>query len=249
VQVFNAHGHLAHACDLLRNLPRNAMDGAVLRYVSDPEFLNAVYELQRVNYPVVLVDRPGEMNMPWVGSDCYTGSYQCAEALFEMGHRRVAYIGPLRSPSSRACLSGLRDAMNDKGVVWPLEMICDLSETTTPLGDWTDAIEQSLRKLLACTPRPTTVVFSGDKAAAIAYQLLRKMGLRVPDDLSIVGNGDMDIAQLINPPLSTLRQPFYEAGYEAMRMLLERLEQPDKQLESVQLSTQWVERESVARLV
>jgi LacI family transcriptional regulator len=134
------------------------------------------------------------------------------------GHRRIATItGPLDWPSARARLDGYRDALRRSGD--------GASPLVEPCPDW--GLESGLRaaeRLLAVSPRPTAIFAQSDLLALGAMSALRAHGVRVPEDVSMIGFDDIPVAQVFEPPLTTLRQPMREVGELAARLVLEQPE-------------------------
>jgi DNA-binding LacI/PurR family transcriptional regulator len=133
--------------------------------------------------------------------------------LLEQGHRSISTItGPLDWPSARARLDGYRDALRGGGVTAP--------QLVEPSLDWgLDSGRRAAERLLGATPRPTAIFAQSDLLALGAISALRAHGLRVPDDVSIIGFDDIPVAQVFDPPLTTLRQPMREVGELAARLV------------------------------
>jgi LacI family transcriptional regulator len=150
-----------------------------------------------------------------VDIDNRQGGFEATEHLLAHGHRRIATItGPLDWPSARARLDGYRDALRRAG---------DGAEPLVePCLDW--GLESGLRaaeRLLAASGRPTAIFAQSDLLALGAMSALRAHGVRVPEDMSMIGFDDIPVAQVFDPPLTTLRQPMREVGELAARLVLE----------------------------
>jgi LacI family transcriptional regulator len=198
--------------------------------------------LSRAHLPLVVID---PLNLPrnWVpsvGSTNFAGGMAAAQHLLALGHRRIGYVGgSTRSACNQARLHGYRAAMEAAGVAVP-----DEYQRT---GDfrYQDGVEGGAA--LLDLPSPPTAVFAGsDETAAGVIEAARARGLRVPDDLSVVGFDDTDVARLASPPLTTVRQPLREMGGVALRTAL-RLAAGEK-LDShhVELATELIVRGSTA---
>ena len=115
------------------------------------------------------------------------------------------------------------------------------------VGDFTfEAGAQAVRQLLALPEQPTAIFCHNDAMAIGAIQEAKKLGLRVPHDLSIVGFDDIQFAQYCDPPLTTISQPRYEIGRQAMLMMLDMLKGNDVQAGSRLLEAKLVVRGSTA---
>jgi DNA-binding LacI/PurR family transcriptional regulator len=184
-----------------------AMDGAIVYACSPTE--SSVEWLRRRRLPLVLVDQPDSEEFPSVNIDDRAGARAAAAHLVGLGHRRIAVFtaGPevVEAPGDwyivRERLHGWREALDPAGVV-PVVRHVD------PTVD-----EQGLtaaRELLAAPDRPTAVLCFSDAIAMDVLQAAGEIGVRVPDELSVVGFDDSPLARRISPALTTVRQDVVE---------------------------------------
>jgi LacI family transcriptional regulator len=101
-----------------------------------------------------------------------------------------------------------------------------------------------MTKLLQRTPRPTAVFVASDTVALGALQAIRACGLRVPDDIALVGFDDVPFAELVDPPLTTIRLPAYGLGWGAADLLIRAINQEDIQRPAVLLESELIVRQS-----
>jgi DNA-binding LacI/PurR family transcriptional regulator len=170
--------------------------------------------LRARNIPLVLVDPTGEPthDVPSVGASNWSGGLTATRHLVELGHRRIAAItGPLHVLSARARLDGYRAAMDAARIPIDPALICE--------GDFhiEDGITHT-RTLLALPDPPTAVFAANDAQAMGVYRAVAQAGLRVPDDMSVVGFDDLPAAQWVTPPLTTVHQPLREMAMAAVSM-------------------------------
>jgi DNA-binding LacI/PurR family transcriptional regulator len=151
-----------------------------------------------------------------VDIDNRRGGRDATTYLLGQGHRRIATItGPLDWPSARARLDGYRDALRRADGA--------SDHLVEPSVDWgLDSGRRAAARLLDAKSRPTAIFAQSDLLALGAISALREHGLRVPEDVSIVGFDDIPVAQVFDPPLTTLRQPMREVGALAARLVQER---------------------------
>ena len=163
---------------------------------------------------LVAIDPVGELFTPVVGSNNWSGGLTAIRHLLDLGHRRIGVLtGPVRDLSARARLDGVRAALDHAGIA-PAD---DLERQ----GVFT--FDDGLRlgsELLALPERPTAIVCGDDLQALGVYEAARRAGLRIPDDLSVVGFDDIDQATWAAPPLTTVRQQFTLMGATAARLAL-----------------------------
>ena len=246
IQVYNAQGGLDADVDAVRNLPRTAPSGAIIAPVHRARFERVLVDLQRAHYPFVLVgQRLPALEAPTVTSDDYAGGYAGGRRLIELGHRRIGFIGDLSSASVMARLQGLREAMNDAGVPFDRTLAMDLSTETVWEGFSADN-ERCTRELMERPGAPTALHYEWDGLAADGYRVLKSMGLRIPEDVSVVGYHDDPVAQWLEPSLTTVSAFLAQHGRVAVEMLMQVIQGPGTRVESQVLPIEWVERDSVA---
>jgi len=226
----------------LRNLQVRATDGVILVASDVP---SPVHEgLRRLGIPTVVIDPAGvpTQDVPTIGAANWTGGVAATEHLLELGHRRIGFIaGPRRLLCSRTRLDGHLAALEAAGV--------EPAEELIQQGDfYHESGYECAGRLLGLDKPPTAIFASSDQMAFGAYEAVRRRGLRVPDDISIVGFDDLPEARWSSPPLTTVRQPLSEMGALAARTVL-RLAQGER-IESMrlELATELVVRDSTKAL-
>jgi LacI family transcriptional regulator len=164
------------------------------------------------------------------------------EYLIRRGYQRIACItGPLDKTTALERLNGYRQAMHRAGLsVLPGYEVCGDFEFEGGLS--------SMDKLLALPQRPHAVFASNDAMAVGVYQALYKKGLRVPEDVAVIGYDDIQLAQYMTPPLTTIHQPKDSLGELAIDTLLHRLQEPGADPQVLVLTPELVIRESVGSL-
>lgn len=195
--------------------------------------------------PLVALDPLGEPahHVPSVGAMNWNGGLVAARHLLELGHRRIAMInGPEELLCCRARLDGFRAAMDAADV--PVEQRLLRSG---PL--YVDGGREQARALLALPDRPTAIFTANDLQALGVYEEARQIGLRIPDDLSVVGFDDLPLAEWAGPPLTTVRQPLRQMGAVAAEMALAQAAGRRPEPDRVELPTTLVVRGSTAKPV
>ncbi|HSP71025.1 MAG TPA: LacI family DNA-binding transcriptional regulator [Gaiellaceae bacterium] len=225
---------------LLDRLMHGTTDGAVLTL---PEESNEELKaLQRLGYPFVVVDPrvPLDEGIPAVSAAHGSGGRAATEHLLSLGHRRIAAItGPAGWMASTERLNGYRAALAAAGVMPDPVLVVESSFEI-------DGGERAAAELLALPDPPTAIFGFNDNIAIGAMRAARARGLRVPDDLSVVGFDDSEHAAIAVPALTTIRQPLAELGRMAVSLLLRLLEHQRVESLSVELATRLVVRESTA---
>jgi GntR family transcriptional regulator of arabinose operon len=206
-------------------------------------------------FPVVLIDRTLEgLRLPCVTSNNYAGGMQVMKHLLDLGHKRIVFLArphiPLWTISER--LRAYQDAMRGAGFdPLPPILIGDEKELSSFNAYLTsdDQTLESLTDLLRTKQRPTAIFAANDWMAIRALRAAKYAGLRVPDDLSLVGFDNVDIVDYLTPPLTTIAQNAELMGAEAARRLLALTEGEPSEDVLTLLPTRLILRQSTARLV
>ncbi len=247
VQLYDAHGDMDLDLQTLAQLPEAAADGAVIVSLHHQSFNESLFQLKAHDYPFVLVDqRLHDIEVPSVTADNRDGGYQVGRLLLAQGHRRIAFIGDLVADTVRDRLEGLRDAVSDAGLPFDRNLVFDLLEDRDRLGDWSEVVAVCTRQAMGQAEPPTAIFYSCDALARAGYRTLAQLGLRVPQDVSVVGFDDDPLAEWLTPALTTVRQPFQELGRSAMELLTQRMVNPQMPIEHRTLPVELVQRASVA---
>jgi LacI family transcriptional regulator len=217
-------------------------DGLLMISLIPPD--EEVERLQAARLPCVLVDA-GHAALPSIVIDDVRGGELATAHLIELGHRRIGYLGdksadPFRFASSRDRTRGYERALASAGIELPPEYVRE--------GTQSHHVARSTAiDLLRLPQRPTAVFAASDTQALGVLEAARILGIRVPDDLSVVGFDDIEIAAHIG--LTTVRQPLFESGRRGTELLLQMLAGTVEQLgdqHSEQLSVELVVRSTTA---
>jgi len=179
---------------------------------------------------------PASVEADFVGSRDAEGGRLAAEHLLSLGHRDSAFIAGMHAVSSfndRA--AAFEAAMHDGGGT------CTVVHA--PEAPWHEA---DIARLLDDRPQVTAIACGSDYFAMTAYRVAHSRGLRIPEDLSVVGFADEPIAAMLAPPLTTLRQHPHEIGRQAAEALLARLRRPRISRRHVRVPVELVVRQSTA---
>jgi LacI family transcriptional regulator len=200
------------------------LDGVVVRLVQDPPDSDALLEMiTRTGVPCVTIERPGaaRFNLCGVSYDDQRGAYEATSYLIARGHRRIAYLnGDPRYASARGRLAGYRQALLDHGLPLDTALICG--------GDWDPAVaRQQVGQLWQRSMLPTALFAASDNLAMAAIDTFRARGLRVPEDVAVIGFDDIDLASEITPALTTVRIPLTEIGRRAADLVVDQIESPE----------------------
>jgi DNA-binding LacI/PurR family transcriptional regulator len=193
--------------------------------------------------PTVCIDRKP---LGWKGDIVRTnndaGAHSAAHHLIDHGHRRIGMIsGPAHLAISRERLKGFRRALKEANIEIPP------SHVQIANLDRASGFDAALR-LLRLPSRPTAIFAANDLMAMGALLAVRELGLHCPEDVSIVGFDNLDVVELLMPPLTTVQQHTYKLGVAAAELLLQRISDPTQPGHEIVLETELVRRASVMRI-
>jgi DNA-binding LacI/PurR family transcriptional regulator len=222
----------------MRLIREQQVDGLIL---SGPRADDHVLpELAESGFPLILHGRLEGYAFPTVDVDNQAGAYQAVTHLIQLGHRRIGFISnaPLSYSGAQDRLAGYRLALSEHD----LPMDGELVRTATFLP----AAGQAAMRALLDSSSPPTAVFAGSDVVALgAVSAIYTAGLRIPEDVAVVGFDDIFLAAYLHPPLTTVRVPAYGLGWTAAEVLLALIEGDD--VSSVTLETELVVRQSCGR--
>lgn len=191
------------------------------------------------DFPHVLIDQsdPGGTSSI-VESTNWQGAYDATKYLIQLGHQRIGFIaGEMQLSSAVERLRGYKDALKDHNIAVDPALI---HEGNFVIGGG----YERAAKLLDLPNRPTAIFASNDLSAFGAMHAVRDRGLRIPDDISLIGFDDIPQTLMTYPKLTTVRQPLAQMGRVAARMLLEQINSPGTAPRRVTLPTELVIRDS-----
>jgi LacI family transcriptional regulator len=195
----------------------------------------------RTEVPIVTIDpHMGPGDLPTVESDGFGGARDAVRYLVELGHTRIGYIAgrpDLRSSLARE--AGYRHALADAGLRVDSSLIGVGRYTTSAAHD-------AARTLLSRPDRPTAIFAANDVSALAIIAVARELGLRVPQDLSVIGFDDIPEASQANPPVTTVRQHIQALGNQAAVMLVALMNGKQLPGTHMRLSTLLVPRATTA---
>jgi len=227
--------------DCFRTIPRqDRVDGVLVISISPTD--EEVPLLAEAGVPIVLIDahHSALSMLHQVTVDDIAGGNAVTEYLIELGHTRIGFTGdpsdnPFNFTSSRDRAFGYRRALEAAGIPYRTEYYEE-----NPHGR--REARESAKKMLTLPERPTAIFASSDVQAVGVLEAARELGLRVPQDLSVVGYDDVEVADILG--LTTMRQMLFESGQRGVELLFETLEDPETEPVCEVLPTELVIRDT-----
>jgi LacI family transcriptional regulator len=198
-------------------LSTGLLDGVII--TADRKEDSFVPKFAERGLPFVLIGRPEkQMQISYVDSDNVAGGYLATEHLLKLGHRRIATIGSDQNTAGDDRYSGYQNALENYQF--------KIDPCLVAFGDFSmDSGYTAMKKLLP--EMPDAVFVASDTMALGALRAIREAGLRVPDDIAVVGFDDLPPALQADPPLTTVQHPIEQSGKLAVEMLITLLNEKD----------------------
>lgn len=231
----------------LQFLTSRSVDGLIISVSTETNDFSAFKELNQKGLPIVFFDRiVDEIATHKVIADNFKGAYDATMHLLKNGYRRIAALGNAEGLSiTRERLGGYRAALTDQGIAVDESLIGYCHHGGMILSE----VEEAVNGLLEARQRPDAIFASSDKLTTGCLRILKARKLNVPDDIGLIGFSNTDLTELLNPPLSVIRQPALQMGELATTLLLQLIEskRPVKDFETRVLTTELLIRGSTKK--
>lgn len=222
----------------------NRVDGVIISIGMQTKTFDHLRLISERNIPLVFFDRvTDEIQAHKIVVDDYNGAYKATSHLIEHGSKQIAHIGgPLNLKIYEDRLQGFKDAMKAAGLKVNESMLIHNSLTRE---DGTNAIITLMNAKL----KPDAIFCANDTTALSAIIYLRSIGIKVPQDIAIVGFSNEPFSEVVTPSISTIRQPGFEIGRKAAELLIAEIKSKSKthQYQKIVLPTELIIRESSVR--
>ncbi|MFP5081823.1 LacI family DNA-binding transcriptional regulator [Pedobacter sp. JCM 36344] len=227
-------------CACLSLLHAGGVDGILISPACESVDLSYLISLQEQGLPIVLFDRlSDEIQTHKVGADNFKGAYEATEHLILQGYSSIAHLNTNTKLSiATDRLNGYKQALADKGIEFRPELLrsCDYTDSQTLADD----LEAAITFYMNLNDRPNAIFTATDQITTRCLAILSKLGYNIPEDIAIIGFTNTDLAEALNPSLSTVYQPAFEIGEHAASKLIELIEkkQNDIEFETIMLPTE-----------
>jgi LacI family transcriptional regulator len=237
LMLFTTHRTATKEANYVANMVQGMVDGLLVVLPRNPADYTGT--LTSRNFPFVLIDHQGTGNpCPAVGATNWQGAYHATEYLINLGHKRIGFItGSMDLGAAIDRLAGYKSALQVHHIPEDPRLIYE-GTFFQPDG------YAGGSALLDLENPPTTIFASNDVMAMGVMDAIRSRGLRIPEDVSILGFDDIPQAAMVRPALTTVRQPLEQMGRLATQMLIDQLKNPEKEIGRIELPTQLIVRDS-----
>ncbi|MCL4249367.1 MAG: GntR family transcriptional regulator [Anaerolineae bacterium] len=224
---------------VIRKLIDEKVAGIAL-YPINSEHFALIEDLNNARFPIVLIDRYlRNLSTDYVMTDHFGGAIRGTHYLLNLGHERVGFatwLSPAVSMEHRYL--GYCQALAERGLLLEDRLICRV-DGGYPLID-----DTPLHEFISGPDRPTAVFAANDQIAIALYRAAASLGMSIPGNLSVLGFDDLDVSAHLDPPLTTMGQPFHEIGRNAAELLLRRIHGKRTGFEQIALPASMLVRRS-----
>lgn len=245
VIITQSHESYQREVDNVQYLVSRSIDGLLISLSAETSNVEHIRKYHDKGLPVVFFDRVSdEIATHKVTADNFRGAYDVVQHLIDVGYRRIAQLTNVSHLSiTKERLQGFKKALKDNGLSVPSSYVQHCPHG----GLLENEVDKAIDNLLSLEEKPEVIFAAGGKLSTGCLRLLKARGIRVPEDIAMVGFSNSEVMDLLNPPLTTVRQPAFEMGRAATEMLFNLLESryPVTEFNNRVLPTQILIRDSI----
>lgn len=231
----------------LQYLTSRSVDGLIVSISTETKDFTYLKELHDRGMPIVFFDRVvDEINTHKVIADNYKGAYDATVHLINNGYRRIATLSNAEGLSiAKERMAGYAAALSDNGISIDESLIKYCAHGGMILSE----VEDGVNELLQLKQRPDAIFASADKLTTGALRILKSKNIAIPEEIALIGFSNIELAELIDPSLSVIKQPAFEMGEISTKLLLQLIEskRPVVDFETTVLSTEISIKKSTIR--
>ncbi|WP_183574675.1 LacI family DNA-binding transcriptional regulator [Mucilaginibacter sp. X5P1] len=206
----------------IKHLIFRSIDGILISLSTETENIRHLNEINDRGLPIVFFDRVSNApNTHKIVVDNFTGAYEGTMQLINSGYHRIAHI--TSSPNISITierLEGYKKALKDSGILYKEDYV----KYCMHGGKYPDEIHKALTEVLSKADRPNAIFTASDRITTSTFTLLREFNVQIPDEIAILGFTNTQLASVLDPPLSTIYQPGFEIGKNAVELLIKLIE-------------------------
>ncbi len=235
---------LAKEIQHIKNLSSRSIDGFIISVSSETSDSSIFRTLIENGFPIVFVDRTmNDIDAHKVMADNFAGAYKATKYLLKSGFKRIAHLTSSKHLSiTKERLSGYEAALKEAGLSPDESLIRYCGHG----GMFKDEIEKSIEELFSLKNKPDAMLTASDRLSNSAIGILKNKGIRIPQDVALIGFTNSINADIFNPSLSAVIQPAMEMGKKATELLISQIEskRPIIDFEKIIMETQLILRDS-----
>ncbi|MEP7268406.1 MAG: LacI family DNA-binding transcriptional regulator [Saprospiraceae bacterium] len=224
VMIFQTGESSEKEVTCLQNVVSRKLDGVAISLSGSSKDFSYIRELQREEFPIVFFDRvPHSFDAHKITADNFKGAFDATEHLILTGRKKIAHISsPLVLSITKERLAGYKSALEKHHMPYDENLVrfCQFDS---------NEIKRIIIDLIK-TEKPDALFTASDRLALSSYSAVIELGIRIPEDIAFVGFTNLNVAHLLDPPLSTVTQPAEDLGKEAAIILIDLIESKGKNI-------------------
>jgi LacI family transcriptional regulator len=228
--------------DIVHSMFANRVDGLIISIAMEPNTNEHFNLFRKKHIPLVFFDRAvPEIETDNIVVDDFAGAFRVTQHLIDQGYRRIAHLaGPQNLMTYFDRKNGYIDALHQNGIPFD-ESLVHINKLTSD-----DGIIAA--KQLMSLPNPPDALFCGNDTTALSVMIyLRDLGIRIPEEIGIVGFSNEPFSKVVSPSISTIAQPGFEMGQKAAELIIRKIENKELTYQTITLPTELIIRESSSR--
>ena len=244
VIITQTHELYQNEIDSLNFLSQRSVDGCIISVSTQTKEYSHICELYKKGFPIVCFDRiVDELKTHKVAVDNFKGAYDATTHLIKNGHKQIAILSNAEHLSiSKERVAGYKQALTDNGIT-----IRDSLIKYCPFGGLMyEEITKVMAELMKCKPQPDAIFSTGDKITAGVLHYCKAKKISIPHKMAVIGFSNLNLTELLSPPLTIIRQPAFEIGKISAELLINMIERkrPTTDFEHIVLPAELIVRDS-----
>ncbi len=218
------------------------VDGIIIEEMIEDEIIERLKEIK----PIVFLNYTSDISVDSVMPDNKGGIIKAVEYLYEKGHTRIGFYGmkPFKIHQEER-FEGYKNGLKIFGLDYRDEYVFLPERKIGGYEELDNYSKETIKKLINLKERPTAIITLGDVYALSLIKQAGKLGMKLPEDLSIIGFDNTNQCELVHPTLTSVNQPMEDMGKRAVELLIDRINNPFKKVEKIRFEVEIVKRESV----
>jgi LacI family transcriptional regulator len=220
----------------------NRVDGLIISIAMQTDTFDHLKLFRKRHIPLVFFDRAvPEIETDKIVVDDFAGAFKVTQHLIDQGYKRIGHLaGPQNLTTYLDRKNGYIDALRKNGIAYDESLII---VNTLTIDEGVPAVQQ-----LMSLPKPPDAIFCGNDTTALSVMIyLRDKGIRIPEDVGIVGFSNEPFSKVVSPAISTIAQPGFAMGQKAAELIIRKIENKERTYQTIVLPTELIIRESSSR--
>jgi LacI family transcriptional regulator len=248
VIITQTHESAAREASNMEHLLSRHVDGLLISLSAETTDLAKFHYLHDKGFPIVFFDRvPAEIDTHKVTINNYQSSYEATLELIKIGYTKIAHITNSQNLLiSQERVDGYKKALEEHQIPFRPEYLKHCNHG----GMIQEEVDVAVSELMGLRNKPEALFSTSDRLTTGGVYSLKRLGLKIPEDVALAGFTNSDVAELFSPPLTVVRQPAFQMGQMATEMLINMIEskRPVTEFKTEQLSTELILRESSVKV-